>query len=244
MSGHSKWSKVKHQKAVSDVNRGKLFTKAANAIIIAIREGSGINDPNSNFKLRLAIDRARDVNMPKENIERAIERAKGGGEGDNLKSVIFEAYGPKKTAFIIEGATDNNQRTTANIKNVLERGRGTLVSPGAILYLFDHVGKIVVESYKNYDEILSLVLDAGGDDVVEKESKYVVYTQPKILHKVVDFLLKSGLKVLTSELIYKPKTTIILTSEEDRNQVLNFIHSIESIEEIQGVYTNAIFEAK
>src|SRR3989344_3595914 len=144
MSGHSKWSKVKHQKESTDAAKGKIFTKMASSIIIAVKEGGGIADPASNFRLRLAIEKARSVNMPKENIERAIEKGKGkSGEG-SLERVVYEAYGPGKSGLIIEAATDNHQRAAAEVKNTLDRGGGVLASPGSVSYLFKHAGMLII----------------------------------------------------------------------------------------------------
>ena len=142
MSGHSKWSKVKHQKATTDVVKSFAFTKASRAIAVAVKEGGGMTDPNSNFHLRLAIERARAVNMPKENIERAVARA-GGSGGAAIEHVTYEGYGPGGVAFLIEAATDNRQRSVSQIKNVLERAGGTLVSPGALNFLFERRGVVI-----------------------------------------------------------------------------------------------------
>lgn len=242
MSGHSKWSKVKHQKAVTDAVKGKHFTKASAAIISAIHEGGGIADPNTNFKLRLAIEKAREVNMPKDNIERAIAKGKGGEGGSSLKTVVYEAFGPSGTAIIIEGTTDNNQRTTSNLKNVLDRGGGTLVSIGAASYLFDHVGQIYFQKDSHsFDDILSIVLEAGGDDVEDSGDVYTVTTHPTSLHKVLTFFVSKGMKIQSSELLYKPKIDIKLSTKEDEEKVLALLENIEGLDDVQRVHTNAVF---
>ncbi|MBI3955767.1 YebC/PmpR family DNA-binding transcriptional regulator [Candidatus Gottesmanbacteria bacterium] len=172
MSGHSKWSKVKHQKAVSDAVKGKLFTKAAHAIAIAIREGGGVGDPVGNFKLRLAIEKARAVNMPKEHIDRAIARAIGQG-GEALERITYEGYGPGGTALLIETATDNRQRTVSIIRNMLSAHGGGLGSPGSAQYAFEESGdgyraKIVIPVSDDQREKLSAMVDAleAFDDVL------------------------------------------------------------------------------
>ena len=167
MSGHSKWSKVKHQKESSDAAKGKIFTKMASAIIIAVKEGGGI-DPSSNFRLRLAMEKAHAANMPKENIERAIEKGRGkSGEG-TLEKVVYEAYGPGKSGLIIEAATDNHQRTTAEVKNVLDRGGGVLAAVGSVSYLFKYVGLVKIRKDNlNSLDAMNLAIEAGGVDIIK-----------------------------------------------------------------------------
>lgn len=154
MAGHSKWSKVKHQKSVTDQVKAKLFTKASRAITVAVREGGGITDPNQNAKLRLAIEQARAVNMPKENIERAIARAKGAQE-QQLESLVYEAYGPEGVAMIITAVTDNRQRTVSALKNILSHHGGTLVGPGGVMFLFQ---RIVNNAGINYEPLHTISL--------------------------------------------------------------------------------------
>lgn len=241
MSGHSKWSKVKHQKESTDAVKGKLFTKASAAIIIAVREGGGIIDPNSNFKLRLAIEKARGVNMPKDNIERAIARGCGEGEGESLAPVLYEAFGPGGTTFLIEGATDNIQRTTANVKNVLERGGGRLSSPGSVSYLFSHVGQIVIpKNNMSFDDIMVAALDAGGDDVFMEGDFYIVETKPNNLHKVLVNLQERQIPIESSELVYRPKAKLHLQLSQEK-QVLSLLENLEVLDDIHKVFTNAVF---
>src|SRR3990172_3240344 len=162
MSGHSKWSQIKRQKGAADVKRGQTFTKMANAITIAVREGGG-GDPSSNFKLRLAIEQAKAVNMPKENIQRAIDRGLGPSASSGLgqlESVVYEGYGPGKVAIIVEATTDNKNRTTAEIKGVIEHAGGTFVSPGAVSWIFAEEGVITVaKDGKSFDEIFASAVD-------------------------------------------------------------------------------------
>ncbi len=175
MSGHSKWSKVKHQKATTDVVKGAAFTKAAAAIIVAVREGGGITDPDKNFRLRLAVEKAHDVNMPKENIERAIERG-AGSEGRTIESINYEAYGPGGVAIIIDAATDNRQRTVAEIKNTLDRHGGVLAAPGAVDFLFRRLGVIIIPKTPalGFDAILEKAINAGADDVVAQNDLFEI----------------------------------------------------------------------
>jgi YebC/PmpR family DNA-binding regulatory protein len=232
MSGHSKWSKVKHQKATTDVVKSTAFTKATHAITIAVREGGGITDPDSNFHLRLAIERARAVNMPKENIERAI--AKGSGEGaSGIEQVLYEGYGPGGIAFLIEATTDNRQRTVSQVKNVLERAGGTLASPGAVAFQFMRKGIMTVpKTGLTFDTLLSGAIDAGAEDVVERVDLFEVYTNHADLFKVKKFLEEKGIVIDNAALIMHPTTTI-------HGDVDNLVADLESLDDIQFVYTNA-----
>jgi len=236
MSGHSKWSKVKHQKAVTDVVKGQAFTKAAHAIAIAVREGGGITDPNANFRLRLAIEKARVVNMPKENITRAIERGKGQASA-SLASVQYEAYGPGGVAILIEAVTDNRLRTVAAIKNLLDRYSATLATPGAVNFLFRSTGLITVgKDNLSSDKLMSVALDAGAIDLVEKEDVFEIYTQPQELHAIREKLAEQGIKLDHAALIMRPITPLNL--ENQRPQIDRLIEALEFLEEVQAIYTN------
>src|SRR3989344_921527 len=175
MSGHSKWSKVKHQKATTDVAKAQAFTKASRAITVSVREGGGITDPNLNFRLRLAIEKARDVNMPKNTIERAIEKGSGGQAG-SLSQITYDCFGPQGVALLVETTTDNKMRTVSEVKNVLERGGGRLASPGSVAYLFKRWGILVIpKANVTYDTLLTDAIVAGAHDVIEREDMFEVY---------------------------------------------------------------------
>lgn len=237
MSGHSKWSKVKHQKATTDVVKAAAFTKASHAIMIAVREGGGVTNPDDNFHLRLAIEKARDVNMPKENIERAIAKAKG-AEGAVIESITYEGYGPGGVAFLVSAATDSHARTAAAVKNAFERFGGNLASPGAVSFQFQRAGIIIVEkAVSGFDALFEAALSAGASDVIEKQDVFEVYTDWTKLMEVKKKLEEAGIAVQTSELIMKPTITISPPPEK--------IGAIESLEEhleelpdVQAVYTN------
>src|SRR3990167_6250359 len=226
MSGHSKWSQIKRQKGGVDVKRGQTFTKMANAITIAVREGGG-GDPASNFKLRLAIEQARSVNMPKENIKRAVERGLGkGGEGGQLESVIYEGYGPGKVALIIEATTDNKNRTTSEIKGVIEHSGGTFVSPGAVSWMFSEEGLITVpKNGKSMDEFLDLAIEAGAEDVVESGDAVEVYTKPSVLEAVKKVLIEKGLSPQSAEIAKKPSSMVEISDSETAKKVLDLMRS-------------------
>lgn len=239
MSGHSKWSKIKHQKETTDAVKGKVFTKLANAIIIAVREGGGIIDPTTNFKLRLAIEKARDANIPKENIERAIQKGKGGEGGEGLSEIVYEAFGPAGVGIIIQTATDNKQRTVAELKNILERGGGVLGTTGSVSHFFEFVGCIqITKEGRSYDEIMEGALSSGAIDLEEEDDHILVYTNPTELHKVKKSLLTSGFPLLSIELIYRPKTTIPIQDERVARQILKLLSTLEEREDVQKVFAN------
>ena len=236
MSGHSKWSKVKHQKAVTDSARGKIFTKMASAIIIAVKEGGG-SDPSSNFKLRLAIEKARSFNMPKENIERAIERVLKSGSEGNLYSVTYEAMGPNGVGFIIEATTDNKQRTVSEVKNILERGGGVLTTPGSVSHLFTQLGQVTVES-GNSDKVMEIALETGALDMEESEGQIHIFTNPKDVHRVKEALGKHGFPISAAELIFHPVTKIPITTKEQADKVHSLYTTLTDLDDIAKVFVN------
>lgn len=240
MSGHSKWSTIKRQKGVADAKRGREFTKLGMAIAIAVREGGGSGDPASNFKLRLTIDQARAANMPKENIQRAIDRGLGkGGSGGQLETVDYEGYGPGKVAIIIEAVTDNRNRTSSEIRGVVEKNGGTFASSGAVSWMFSDCGLIgVAKDGKSFDEIFEASVDAGADDVEAAGDSVEVYTKPADLDKVKKSLEAKGLKVLSAELYKKPTTITEITDAEIAKKLLSFVEKLEDVDDVSKVYAN------
>lgn len=238
MSGHSKWSKVKHQKESSDARKGQAFTKAASAIIVAVREGGGISDPDKNFRLRLAVEKARQVNMPKDNIERAIERATVSG-AQTIEAVTYEAYGPGGVALMIEATTDNRQRTVAEIKNVLERHGGTLAAPGAVAYRFKRVGRVLVPKSAGltFDKVLEAALVAGADDVVDRDDFYEVYAPVSQLTAAEAALKKQGIVASESAVTMRPTATVTLSLVQHES-VSKLIAEITELDDIQDVVAN------
>jgi YebC/PmpR family DNA-binding regulatory protein len=238
MSGHSKWSKVKHQKATTDVVKGMAFTRAARGITLAVRQGGGDGDPNHNFHLRLAIEKARDVNMPKENIERAIEKGKGVG-GEAIEQINYEGYAPFGVACVIEVATDNKQRTVAVIKNLLDRAGGTLASPGAVSYLFDHCAVCTIpKNNVSFDAVFEVAVNAGATDVVDTSDMFEVYVEIAKASIVKQCLLEKGIAVDNIEIIMKPKISIPLDAQKIQ-KIDTLISEIENIDDVQKVFTNA-----
>lgn len=241
MSGHSKWSQIKRQKGAADVKRGQAFTKLGNAITIVTREGGG-GDPAANFRLRLAIEQARAVNMPKENIQRAIDRGLGpttaSGLGQ-LESVTYEAYGSGKVALIIEATTDNRNRTLSEIKKILDQAGGTLVSPGTVSWCFSESGLIAVnKNAKSFDEVFEAAVEAGAEDVEEAGDQVEVYTKPQELTRVKEEIVSKGLTVESAELTKKPTTTVAISDQETAKKVMRLVENLEELDDVAKVYAN------
>lgn len=239
MSGHSKWSKVKHQKESTDAAKGKIFTKLANAIILAIKQGGGNTDPDTNFKLRLSIEKARSLNMPKDKIDRAVELGCGSDSGDDLTQIMYEGFGPGGVGILIETATDNKQRTVAELKNVLDRGGGSLATAGSVSHFFQAVGLVRIDKQnKSSDEVLGGALESGAIDLEDTGDTYDIFTKPSELHIVKDNLLKAGFKVSTFELFYRPKTEIPINDKNTANKLLALLTSLEDLDNVQKVHAN------
>jgi YebC/PmpR family DNA-binding regulatory protein len=235
MSGHSKWSTIKRQKEATDIKRGKTFSKLAKAITIAAREGA---DPEANFKLRLEIEKAKQANMPKENIERAIAKASGGAGEGQLEEVIYEGYGPEGIAVIAEAATDNRNRTTAEMKYLFERGGGRLGGPGAVSFQFRPMGLITVEKKGKPDEQILKIIDLGVEDVEEATDVLEVYVSSANLGEVKEKLKEGGFKILSAELVKQPKNEVQIGSPQKAGKVLKFMDNLQEHEDIQKIYAN------
>lgn len=239
MSGHSKWSKVKHQKAVTDAVKGKIFTKMANAIINSIVAGGGNTDSNTNFKLRLAVEKARSLNMPKEKIERAIERASGSSGEDVLEEAMYEGFGPGGVGIIIETLSNNRQRTVSELKNLLERGGGALAAPGSVSHLFMYLGLIRIgKNNIPADNIIQEAIAVGAEDVEDEEGIYDIYIPTSKLHKAKMDLENKGFHIISSELYFKPVTSIAVLDKQTAQNVLRLLNSLEQLEDVQKVFAN------
>lgn len=244
MSGHSKWSTIKRQKGATDAKRGAVFTKLGNAIAVATREG-GSGDPDSNFKLRLAIEKARAANMPKENIQRSIDRGLGKGEGTALENALYEGFGPAGAAIIVETITDNKTRTGSQLRALFEKHGGTLGGPGAVSYLFTHLGEVEVgKQGQTFDAVFEKAVEAGAQDVEENPDSFLIYTAAADLHKVKEALDKAGLTVVESSPIYRPnkETMTTVSGPEKKQQLESFLESIGDLDDVQEVYTNVSFD--
>lgn len=239
MSGHSKWSQIKRQKGVADAKKGQAFTKLGNAITIAVREGGGISDPESNFRLRLVIEKARQSNMPKENIQRAIERAQGKGGGGDLQEVIFEGFAPGGVAVIVEAVTDNHLRTQAAVKNLFNRHQGILGGIGSVSYMFNRLGAIsVFKEGKQQDDIFLLACDFGALDVEENDDYFEIYTKPQELHAIKQKLHDSGLRIYEAELLMRSVTSVQVAKGPDSDKIIDFLTNLEDLDDVQKVYSN------
>jgi len=238
MSGHSKWSTIKRQKGAADLKRGQTFTKLSNAITIAIKESGGITDPDSNFRLRLAIDAARAANMPKDNIQRAIERFNSKNT-NNIDEVMYEGFGPYGIGVIVKGATDNKMRTTSEVKNIFERFGGNMGQIGSVSYLFKQLGKLKLKKGSHtLDEIFLIAADCGAEDVVEDE-EIIVFTKPEELANVRNVFIQKGIDIEEEELTYLPQTYVKISEEEQINKVVLFLDKIEEQDDVQKIYSNA-----
>lgn len=238
MSGHSKWSSIKRDKGVNDQKRGKIFTKLANAITIAVKTGGGVGDPASNFRLRLIMDTARAANMPKENIERAIKRAASKDAGD-FTEVVYEGFALGGVSVIVEAATDNTMRTTSEVKSIFNKAGASFGQPGSVAYQFKHVGRIVAnKNEKSFDDIFSLAVDLGAEDIEEVGDEVFVYTPLQELAKVKDALVAAGVEVIEAELIREPIMTVAVEDQDKITKIENFINTLEDLDDVQKVYTN------
>jgi len=231
MSGHSKWETIKRQKSANDAKRGAVFTKLGNAIAVAARKGA---DPETNFALRLAIDKAKASNVPNSNIERAIERATG-KDADQLQEVTYEGYGPGGVAVIVECATDNIKRTFPFVKTAFVKNGGSLGEKGSVAFQFDRKGVIRVKG--TGEDLLLQVLDAGAEDAEEDEDSIVVYTDQKDLAKVRDTLKDQGLEITEADLQFVPKETVSL-NEEQSQKVIKLMDALDDLDDVVNTYTN------
>jgi YebC/PmpR family DNA-binding regulatory protein len=236
MSGHSKWSTIKRKKGAADAKRGQLFTKLAREITVAAR--SGLPDPDSNTRLRLAVDKARAENMPKENIDRAIQRAAGGTGGDHYDEVYYEGYGPGGTALMIQAMTDNRNRTVGEVRALLTRSGGTLGESGSVGWMFDHVGLISLPvEGDEADEVALVAIDAGAADVQVEDGSVEVYTEVQDLHRVQETLTGAGYAVEVAELTMKPKT-LVAPEPDVAVKAIRLLERLEELDDVQQVYTN------
>lgn len=238
MSGHSHWATIKHKKGATDAKRGKLWSKLSRAIIIAARHGGG--DPNMNLKLRYAIDKAREVSMPKDNIERAIKRGTGEVEGLTFEEITYEGYGPGGVAVLVEVMTDNRNRTSGEIRKIFERSGGKMGSAGSVGYLFDRKGIFSVDaSTIDEDTLMSVVLDAGADDLKRSGGTFDVTCDPSSFNQVQDALKKNNVTTLVDELSQVAKVPVEVDAETGR-KVMRLWEALNDHDDTQNVYTNVV----
>jgi YebC/PmpR family DNA-binding regulatory protein len=237
MSGHSKWKTIKHQKGVADARRGQAFTRLAREIAIAAREGGG--NPDTNFKLRLAMDKARAQSMPKENVERAIKRGTGEDkEGATFETMMYEAYGPHGSGILIQVVTDNRNRSVADLRRVMTRSNGTMAEAGSVSWQFTRKAYIAIPAEGNDpDKIFELAVDAGADDVVPGDEVIEVYAPAENYHAVVQALEKAGVKIDESDLRMEPNQKLELDRDASV-QVMKLVEALEELDDVQAVYSN------
>jgi len=236
MSGHSKWSQIKRQKGANDVKRGAIFTKMTREVMLAAREGGG--DPDGNFRLRLAMDRARAVNVPLANIQRAIDKAVGGAEGAQVESIMYEGYGPGGVSIMVEAATDSRNRTAAEVRAAFTRHNGKLGESGSVQWLFEQKGIIELDAKgRSADEIELAAIDAGAEDVEADGDLVTVYTAPNRFEAVKKALEAQKLKITDAEISMRPSNTVRLEGEQAK-KVIGLVEALEDLDDVQKVHAN------
>jgi YebC/PmpR family DNA-binding regulatory protein len=242
MAGHSKWAGIKHKKAIVDARRGKLFTKLARGITVAAKEGGG--DPEGNPALALAIQKAKDASMPKDNIERAIAKGTGAGaDVDALENVMYEGYGPGGVALLIEAVTDNRNRTGADVRHLLSKGNGSLGEPGSVAYNFDKKGVVAVDGERYSEDDLMVAIDAGAEDISLDADVYEVISEPSDLGAVRQALEDAGVEIQNAEVIQRPKA-LVPVDEETAAKLLRLIDNLEDNDDVDAVHANFDVDAE
>jgi YebC/PmpR family DNA-binding regulatory protein len=240
MAGHSKWANIKHKKAATDAKRGKVWTRLIKEITVGARLGGA--DIATNPRLRLAVDKAADANMPKENVTRAIQRGSGGLEGVNYEEVRYEGYGIGGAAIIVDCMTDNRVRTVAEVRHAFNKHGGNMGNEGSVAFMFKHVGQLLFAPGVDEDKLMEAALDAGADDVVQdEEGGFEVLCDPFAFGSLKDALEKAGFKAEVAEVIWKPDAETVLTGE-DAIKMQKILDALENLDDVQEVSTNALIE--
>lgn len=232
MSGHSKWETIKRQKGANDAKRGVVFTKLGNAIAIAARSGV---DPETNFSLRIAIDKAKAANMPMSNIERAIQRV-ADKSAAQLQEVLYEGYGPGGVAILVETATDNLNRTYPEVRLAFSKHGGNMAEKGAVAFQFERRGMIRVSG--SGDEVLMAAIDAGADDVADEGEESIIYTNPKELAKVRQGIQDAGLEIVAAELTYAPNSTVEVTDASTAGKIMRLMDALDDVDDVTATHVN------
>jgi YebC/PmpR family DNA-binding regulatory protein len=242
MSGHSKWASIKHKKAIVDSKRGKLFTKLARAVTVAAKEGGG--DIDGNPALALAVQKARDASMPKDNIERAIAKGTGAGaDAAALETILYEGYGPGGVALLIEAVTDNRNRTGADVRHALSKGNGSLGEPGSVAYNFDKKGVIVVDAERYSEDDLMVAIDAGAEDIAREDDQWEIVTEPSDLTAVRKALEDAGVELLNAEVTQRPKV-LVPVDEDTAAKLLRLVDALEDNDDVDAVHANFDVDAE
>ena len=236
MSGHSKWSSIKHRKGAADAKRGKLFTKLARAITVAAREGGG--DPDSNPALATAVQKARDNSMPKDNIARAIGRGTGeGADAEAIERVVFEGYGPGGAAILVEALTDNRNRTSAEVRHAFTKHGGSLGEPGSVAYVFEKRGVVVLDGGRYGEDDVLAAIDAGADDVEEDGDLLKIVSEPSQLSAVREALEADGVEIQSSDVTMEPKT-LVEVPEDEAGKLLRLLDALDDQDDVNDVHAN------
>lgn len=238
MSGHSKWSSIKHKKGAADAKRGQLFSKLSRAIIVAAKEGGP--DPAANIALQNAVEKARSYSMPKENIERAVARGAGAdAEGSDYETVVYEGYGPEGVAVLVEALTDNRNRTASEVRHLFTKHGGNLGTTGAVAWQFERRGVVLVSADGvDEDELVLAAAEAGAEDVERDGSSFVITSTPEALSGVREAIERAGLSVESVELAMLPKATVAISDQGIARQVVRLVEGLEEADDVQGVYAN------
>ena len=240
MAGHSKWANIKHKKAAADAKRGKIWTRLIKEITVAARMGG--DDVNSNPRLRLAVEKAADANMPKENVTRAIQRGAGTAEGVNYEEVRYEGYGIAGAAIIVDCLTDNRTRTVAEVRHAFNKYGGNMGTEGSVAFMFKHCGQLMFAPGTNEDALMEAALEAGADDIItDDEGGIEVLCEPYSLSEVRAHLEQAGFKPEVAEVLMKPSTETVFTGE-DAQKMQKLLDAIENLDDVQEVFTNATIE--
>jgi YebC/PmpR family DNA-binding regulatory protein len=242
MSGHSKWASIKHKKAIVDSKRGKLFTKLARAVTVAAKEGGG--DVDGNPSLALAVQKARDASMPKDNIERAIAKGTGAGaDAAALETILYEGYGPGGVALLIEAVTDNRNRTGADVRHALSKGNGSLGEPGSVAYNFDKKGVIVVDAERYSEDDLMVAIDAGAEDISREDEAWEIVTEASDLTAVRKALEDAEVELQNAEVTQRPKV-LVPVDEDTAAKLLRLIDALEDNDDVDAVHANFDVDAE
>lgn len=240
MAGHSKWANIKHKKAATDAKRGKIWTRLIKEITVAARMGGG--DIAANPRLRLAIDKAADANMPKDNVQRAIQRGTGGLDGANYEEIRYEGYGINGAAIIVDCMTDNRVRTVAEVRHAFSKFGGNMGTEGSVAFLFKHCGQLLYAPGTNEDALMEAALEAGAEDVItDDEGGIEVLTPPHDFSIIKDALEKAGFKAEMAEVVMKPTTETVFAGE-DGQKMQKLLDALENLDDVQEVYSNALIE--
>jgi YebC/PmpR family DNA-binding regulatory protein len=238
MAGHSKWANIKHKKAKVDAQKGKIFTKIGREIMVAVKEGGA--DPEANFRLKMVIQKAKENNMPGDNINRAIQKAAGGGDGSSYEEITYEGYGPGGVAVMLNILTDNRNRTAGDIRHLFSKYGGNLGETGCVNWMFDKKGLIVIENEDgeiDEDELMLAVLDSGAEDIKGEDNYIEIITPPEQLQSVTDTLKENGYVFSTAEVTMLPQNTTSL-NQEDGEKMMKLIDALEDHDDVQDVYHN------